>query len=235
MLSKKREQESFDTKPGVLPESVNQQTWDNSVAELTVSGKPMKFYGNYADCMEMYAPPSIVAKYLDNHQEWFSRCARPMKAESLGKNGYALIIGRFASLGYEVEPKIGLELSPPDKNVYTIRTIPIPGYIAPGYDVDYNAVLALVEAQRRNDGCPQEVITQVEWKLDLTVYLQFPKFIQRLPKSLLQTTGDKLLNQIVRQVSRRLTRKVQEDFHSTVGIPFPDKWKKKSHLLSAQD
>jgi len=235
MLSKKREHESFDTKPGVLPESANQQTWDNSVAELTVSSKPMKFYGNYADCMEMYAPPSIVAKYLDNHQEWFSRCAHPMKAEPLGKNGYALIIGRFASLGYEVEPKIGLELSPPDKNVYSIRTIPIPGYIAPGYDVDYNAVLALVEAQKTDGGCPQEVITQVEWKLDLTVYLQFPKFIQRLPKSLLQTTGDKLLNQIVRQVSRRLTRKVQEDFHSAVGIPFPPKWKKKSHLRSLKD
>jgi hypothetical protein len=62
-------------------------------------------------------------------------------------------------------------------------------------------------------------ITIVEWQLDLTVYIHFPKFIQRLPKSMVQTTGDRLLNQIVRQVSRRLTHKVQEDFHKSLGLP----------------
>jgi carbon monoxide dehydrogenase subunit G len=56
-------------------------------------------------------------------------------------------------------------------------------------------------------------ITKVEWQLDLTVYLQFPKFIRRLPSYLVQSTGDRLLNQVVRQVSRRLTSKVQADFH----------------------
>jgi hypothetical protein len=225
MLSKKRNYESFDTNYRVLSGSNHPSASENLLTELPVSGKPMRFYGNYADCMEMYAPASTVAKYLDTHQEWFSRCAHPMKAETLGENGYALIIGRFGSFGYEVEPKIGLELSPPDKGVYCIRTIPIPGYTPPGYDVDYNAVLALVETQTKDEGLPVETITQVEWKLDLTVYVQFPKFIHRLPKSLVQTTGDKLLNQIVRQVSRRLTRKVQEDFHSCLGIPFPPKSK----------
>jgi hypothetical protein len=41
-----------------------------------------------------------------------------------------------------------------------------------------------------------------------------------------QSTGDRLLNQIVRQVSRRLTRKVQEDFHQSLGIELPANVKK---------
>jgi hypothetical protein len=42
-----------------------------------------------------------------------------------------------------------------------------------------------------------------------------------LPEGLVQTSGDRLLRQIVRQVSRRLTWKVQEDFHASHGIPCP--------------
>jgi hypothetical protein len=63
----------------------------------------------------------------------------------------------------------------------------------------------------------------VKWELDLVVDLHFPRFIQRLPYSLIQSTGDRILNQIVRQVSRRLTHTVQKDFHQSLNIPFPQK------------
>jgi hypothetical protein len=142
-----------------------------------------------------------------------------MKVQPLGENGYALIIGRFGSFGYEVEPKIGLELLPADEGIYRIRTIPIPDYQPPGYDVDYRASLQLNQATGE--------VTRVEWELDLVVCLHFPRFIQRLPQSLIQSTGDRLLNQIVRQVSRRLTRKVQEDFHQSFDLPFPVTSKKR--------
>ncbi len=184
-----------------------------------------KFYGTFSDCMELFAPAETVAQYLNNHSEWFSRCAQPMKVEPLGENGYELIIGRFGAFGYDVEPKIGLELLPPDQDIYRIQTIPIPDYQPPGYDVDYRASLQLVENEKNlTQDTP---ITGVEWELYLTVYVQFPNFIKRLPKSLIQKTGDRLLNQIVRQVSRRLTRKVQEDFHQSLGIPFSHKKSKK--------
>ncbi len=169
--------------------------------------------------MEMSAPAATVAEYLNTHASWFSRCAEPMKVQPLADNGYALIIGRFGSFGYEVEPKIGLELLPPENGIYHIRTIPIPDYRSPGYDVDYRAALQLKENSAE--------MTRVEWELDLMVELHFPRFIQRLPKSLIQSTGDRLLNQIVRQVSRRLTRKVQEDFHQSLGISFSANSKKK--------
>jgi hypothetical protein len=209
------------------------EVWDveSSMPEAnTVADTPIGFYGQFADCMEMYASAQTVASYLDAHQGWFRRCASPMNVELIGENGYALTIGRFGAFGYEVEPKIGLELLPPEQGIYHIKTIPVPNYVAPGYDVDFQSVMQLVEganSSKRHSG----QITSVEWQLDLAVYVQFPKFIQLLPKSVVQSTGDRLLNQIVRQVSRRLTSKVQEDFHKSLGLPFP-KAKKRSAISS---
>ncbi len=182
----------------------------------------MRFSGQFADCMEMYAPASTVAEYLNAHQEWFCRCAQPMKVEAITTNGYALAIGRFGAFGYDVEPKVGLELLAPENDLYRIKTIAIPNYIAPGYDVDFKAVMELVEVPADELG---KVFTKVEWTLDLNVDVQFPKFIYRLPKSVIKNTGDRLLNQIVRQVSRRLTAKVQADFYKSLGLPLPAKSK----------
>lgn len=223
MLSRKAEYKSWEITEAVLPVASSQEEAEDILIEANVA-TVTKFYGRYQDFMEMPASAEKVAEYLNNHASWFSRCAEPMKVQLLGENGYALVIGRFGAFGYDVEPKVGLELLPPDEGIYRIRTIPIPDYQPPGYDVDYRASLQLVE----NDTSTSiGEVTRVEWELDLIVDLHFPKFIQRLPKSIIQSTGDRLLNQIVRQVSRRLTRKVQEDFHKSLEIPFPANSKQK--------
>lgn len=200
-----------------------------SASELT------HFHSHFQDCMEMYAEAEKVTAYLDTHQNWFSRCAHPMNVEPIGTNGYALVIGRFGSFGYEVEPKVGLELLPQEAGVYRIRTIPVPNYVAPGYEIDFQASQTFVEVATSEYFQEQELdttqlppaITRVEWELNLTVGIRFPKFIQKLPQSLIQSTGDRILHEVVRQVSRRLTYKVQEDFHSSLGIPIPKKSKKR--------
>ncbi|UBF24219.1 DUF1997 domain-containing protein [Kovacikia minuta CCNUW1] len=197
--------------------------------ELPHSGiEPTKFYSHFVDSMEMHADVETVAKYFDDHHAWFTRCAHPMMVEPLGKNGYALIIGRFGSFGYEVEPRIGLDLLPQNQGVYRIETIPIPDYETTGYEVDFRAAMELVELvahepteQLLQDGKPPEKTTRVQWDLNLTVIIQFPRFINALPKALIQSTGDRVLRQIVRQVSHRLTRKVLEDFHTTYNVPIP--------------
>ncbi|MEH2446936.1 MAG: DUF1997 domain-containing protein [Nostoc sp.] len=223
MLSTKGEYKSWEITEAVLPVGSSQQETEDTLTEANVATLT-KFSGHYQDFMEMPASAAKVAEYLNAHTSWFCRCAEPMKVQLLGENGYALVIGRFGAFGYEVEPKIGLELLPPEEGIYRIRTIPIPDYHPPGYDVDYRASLQLIE----NDASTNiGEVTRVEWELDLMVDLHFPRFIQRLPKSIIQSTGDRLLNQIVRQVSRRLTRKVQEDFHKSLEIPFAANSKQK--------
>jgi hypothetical protein len=178
--------------------------------------QPFCFRDLFTDSMPMGADIKTVAKYLDAHHGWFTRCAQPMQVEPLGNNGYALTIGSFDSCGYTIEPKIGLELLPQDRGVYRIQTIDVPNYNPPGYRVEFNAEMRLIETV---DG--DRLGTKVDWDLDLVVYMQFPKFIYKLPKSFIQKTGDAFLKQIVRQVSRRLTHKVQQDFHGNLGLKIP--------------
>lgn len=173
----------------------------------------------FADLMEMRAEPRTVATYLDHHDGWFRRCAAPMQVLPLGHNGYALTLGRFSNFGFEVEPTIGLELLPQSEGVYRIVTIPLPEgdpALQQIYDVAFNASLQL----ERGEG-EQELATMVRWTLDLSVWIRLPAVIGLLPEGLVQSSGDHLLRQIVRQISRKLTWKVQEDFHATHQLTCP--------------
>ncbi|BAZ43465.1 hypothetical protein NIES4102_04660 [Chondrocystis sp. NIES-4102] len=200
----------------------------------SVEQKIFVFDVSFIGQMEMYSDVDTVAEYLNAHEGWFCRCAQPMQVEPLGDNGYVLTIGKFGSFGYEVEPKIGVVLMPPVGRVYDMHTIPVPNYESVGYEVNYRASMGLTQI---NLDQPEVVkqglfnknqitincITQVAWTLDLTVKVEFPQFIYKLSPSLIQSTGDRVLAQIVRQISPRLTYKVQQDFHTSRNLPIPPK------------
>ena len=207
------EKHSVEIDSVLMNPELNQQ---NLVTLDPSTPEPFCFNHRFTDAMAMRADVKTVGKYLDAHAGWFTRCAHPMKVAAIGQHGYALTIGTFGSFGYTVEPKIGLELLPHENGVYRIRTVEIPDYHAPGYEVRFNAQMRLVETV---DGT--FLGTKVEWDLDLSVYIQFPKFIYKLPQKVIQGTGDKALKQIVTQVSRRLTYKVQQDFHQNLGLQVP--------------
>ncbi len=201
-----------------------------------LSGQPIDFQTSFQGYMEMYSDIVTVSEYLNAHQGWFCRCAQPMKTQPLGDTGYIIVVGHFGAFGYEVEPKMAVILHPPQDRLYLMHSVPVPDYSPVGYDVDYRAMMELKEvnaqtvetfqdkgySKKWQSGLPS-VITQVTWHLNLKVSVQFPKFIYRLPASLIRSTGDRLLNQIVRQVSPRLSYKVQEDFHSGHSLPLPPK------------
>lgn len=178
--------------------------------------QPFCFSYHFTDTMLMEADIQTVGKYLDAHPGWFTRCAHPMTANPLGQNGYALTIGKFNSCGYVIEPKIGLELLLQDSGIYRIQTIEIPNYTPLGYEVSFNAQMRLVEFVNG-----QQSGTKIDWDLDLHVYIQFPKFIYKLPTGAIQGTGDRVLKQIVNSVSKQLTHKVQQDFHGNLGLKIP--------------
>ena len=58
-----------------------------------------------------------------------------------------------------------------------------------------------------------------DWGVDM-IYLHFSADERRAVEAI-YSSGDHLLRQIVRQISRRLTWKVQEDFHATHGLECP--------------
>lgn len=177
------------------------------------------YQSSFADLMEMRAPSEAVAHYLDRHEGWFSRCAAPMAVEPIGANGYSLTLGRFGNFGFEVEPTIALELLPQSEGVYRILTVPIPAGdtgLEGLYDVDFQASLRL-----DNTAELEAPLTLVRWDLALSVWIRLPGVITLLPDGLVQSSGERLLRQIVRQVSRKLTWKVQDDFHNSHGLEPP--------------
>jgi len=200
-----------------------------------VAATPIPFYTQFVGQMDMFAEKEQVAAYLHAHQDWFHRCAQPMTTIPLGENGYVLTIGQFGALGFEVEPKIAVVLEPSEADQYWMHTVPLPDPAGQGYEVDYQAVMTLGEVessvfrpelsrffQKQGLALP-DCITRVEWQLQMTVTVQFPTYIYKLPLGLIQKTGDSLLTEIVRQVSPRLTYKVQQDFHLERGLPLPPK------------
>lgn len=189
--------------------------------------KVRRYASTFADLMEMRAETAAVAAYLDCHEGWFQRCAAPMPVAPLGRNGYRLTLGRFGNFGFEVEPTIALELLPQSEGVYRIITVPpeVCGRVERGtsrldglYDVEFNASLQLDPGGHGPGG---EELTLVRWELDLSVWIRLPAVITLLPEGLVQSSGEHLLRQIVRQISRKLTWKVQEDFHAAHGLECP--------------
>ena len=171
--------------------------------------------------MEMRADFQTVGTYLDRHEGWFRRCAAPMEVTVIDEQAYALTLGRFGNFGFEVEPTIGLRLLPQKAGNYAICTVPLRHQdpaLADLYDVDFHANLSLED--NSSSDSPEE-LTAVSWDLDLSVWIHLPKMITLLPDGLVQSSGDHLLRQIVRQISRRLTWKVQEDFHASHGLTCP--------------
>ena len=235
----------FTPCPLVSP-ALTDQAADSEIGEgqtgaqptLRLSGDPQvrRYASHFADLMEMRAPADVVGRYLDRHEDWFRRCAAPMTVASLERDAYLLTLGRFGNFGFEVEPTIALELLPQDNGVYEIVTLPVADQ-SPSlrglYDVDFNASLRLDETDRQALSAPGPVEvsneevdrlmahTLVRWQLDLAVWIRLPSMLNLLPDGLVQSSGDHLLKQIVRQISRKLTWKVQEDFHANHGIPCP--------------
>ncbi len=204
-----------------LPQAETAQT--SAIAETALASPDndlTHFRSHFVGSMELRSDAQTAIHYLNAHQGWFCRCAQPMTVKPVGDNGYLLTIGRYGSFGFEIEPQIGLRLLPPDEQgLYKIETIPDLVESEKDYEVDFQAVLQLVDCPLPEPGSSRsrpDAMTHIEWTLDLGVSLRFPKFIRRLPHSLIQVTGDRLLQQIVRQVSRRLTAKVQDDFHANL-------------------
>lgn len=215
----------------VLPsENLTQQ-------DLEISNRePVGFQTHFQGIMDMYGNREIVAEYLDHHEGWFVRCASPMKAEPFGDNGYTLTIGHYGSLGYELEPKMTVVFQIPEDNFYVMYSISNPDSNDQRYEVDYKSTMnieeintsemsKIIEKIYKKHGFTEipSLITRINWKLDLQVKVKFPNFIYKLPMSLIQKSGDRLLTEIVKQISPRLSYKVQKDFHTRFNLPIPPK------------
>ena len=193
----------------------------------------MVFQTSFTGIMEMYSDEETVSEYLNDHQGWFIRCAEPMTATPFGNNGYTLTIGNYGAFGYHLEPQMSVILEPPESKRYSMYSVPNPQFTS-SYEVNYRSNLQIesipvsqaakgIKKVYRKQGKANlpEQITKIDWTLNLLVKIEFPNFISQLPMSVIKSTGNRLLAQIVKQISPRLSYKVQRDFHTRFDLPIP--------------
>ena len=206
------------------PGNLSDFTVENSHQE-TVDHNPLHCHAAFAGVMEMGSDTQTVIDYLKQHQQWFPDCAKPMTVEPIGENGYLLSLGRFGALGFHLDIKLALGMEFLETGKFGMRSLSLPEMSPVAYDVDYKATLELREINptptNNSSPCLAKVITQLAWDLKLNIAVQLPKFIRKLPLSLVQKAANRLLCKIVSQISPHLTKRVQQDFHRRFQLPVP--------------
>ena len=193
--------------------------------QKTANNDPLHCHAAFAGVMEMGSDSQTVIDYLKQHQQWFPDCAKPMTVEPIGDNGYLLSLGRFGALGFHLDIKVALGMEFLETGKFGMRSLSLPEVSPTAYDVDYKATLELREVNptETNESCSSlaKAITQLVWDLKLNIAVQLPKFIRKLPLSLVQKAANRLLCKIVSQISPHLTKRVQQDFHRRFQLPIP--------------
>lgn len=207
----------------------------------------MSFQTRFAGIMEMYSDRQTVCEYLNDHQGWFIRCAEPMKVTRFGNNGYTLTIGNYGAFGYNLEPQMTVILEAPQNDNYSMYSVANPQLSKSTYEVHYRSDLNIksiplsqadkaIKKVYKKQGLEKlpESITKINWQLQLQVNIQFPAFIYKLPTSMINSTGNRVLAQIVKQISPRLSYKVQKDFHSRLNLPIPPSTTRTCQVINSQ-
>ncbi len=214
----------IDTKAANWLTNLN-NVYQNLRQEITLEWKEFSLTG-YTGYLELNSSAKVVDEYIKNHHYWFPRCADPLKVVAIGQNGYDILVGKYGALKFEIEVRLGLELLPPNsQGIYKINSINLPNYTPPGYGIDFKGSFKLTEIplQKKNFlsmlgfNREQSVMTRWDYQLDLQVKIKFPKFILRLPESVIKNTGDRIILQVVNEVSRRLSERVKNEFHLSLG------------------
>lgn len=154
-----------------------------------------------------------LAHYLHDHAEWIERCFKPLKVFPLSPETYKLQFFRIGGLGFELEPCFGVKIWPEQDSVFWLSSIDLPEEEGLPYSVDCLSYFRLEELDLDSHHGP---LTRVHWDLKLDIWMQLPGFLQALPYPLVYRVGARVVNQVTRSMSDRLTHNVCTDFYRSV-------------------
>jgi hypothetical protein len=165
-----------------------------------------------------------LADYLQNHRDWIDHCFKPLKVEALSANTYKLQFFRIGGLGFELEPCFGVKIWADEGNIFRLSSIELPSDAHLPYKVDCQSYFRLEELSRsegqdqpdqKEDSHP--TLTRVHWDLQLCIQMELPGFLLALPRNLVHRVGTKVVVQVTRSMSDRLTHNVCTDFYKSIG------------------
>jgi len=162
--------------------------------------------------VDLETPVEDLAKYLRHHHQWIHRCFKPLTVQPLGGADYRLQFFRIGGLGFELEPHFAITIWEEPQHCFRLASLNLPEDQSLPYRVDCQATFRI--EQLALDPTP---IARVYWGLLLKIDIELPGFLQVLSRSLVQKVGIKVVNQVTRSMSDRLTHNVCTDFYRSVG------------------
>ncbi|GAB4218538.1 MAG: DUF1997 domain-containing protein [Synechococcales cyanobacterium] len=162
--------------------------------------------------VDLETPVEDLADYLRHHQEWIHRCFKPLKVNPLGEGNYRLHFFRIGGLGFELEPHFAISIWEEPLHQFRLDSLDLPEDEPLPYHVDCQATFRIEQLPDTD-----RPITRVFWGLVLKIDIELPGFLQVLSRSLVQKVGIKVVNQVTRSMSDRLTHNVCTDFYRSVG------------------
>ncbi len=172
----------------------------------------VEVYASRQGAVDLETDLDRLASHLERHSEWMERCLKPLTVYALSADDYKLQFFQISGLGFSLEPCFGVKVWSEPNYVYCLRSIPLPEDEALPYTVDcwsYYHLESIVESE----------VTRVNWKLKLHIVLDLPKFLQALPDSMVYQVGVRVINQVTRTMTDRLTRNVCTDYYQSIGRP----------------
>ncbi len=196
--------------PQEMPESTETPT---PIPTETLDKSSVRILAGRQGRVDLQTDRFTLAHYLHHHAEWIERCFKPLKVFPLSPETYKLQFFRIGGLGFELEPCFGIKIWPEQNSVFRLSSIELPEEEGLPYSVDCLSYFRLEEL----DPEPlQEPLTRVHWDLKLDIWMQLPGFLQALPYSLVYRVGARVVNQVTRSMSDRLTHNVCTDFYRSV-------------------
>ncbi|MDX2273148.1 MAG: DUF1997 domain-containing protein [Cyanobacteriota bacterium] len=154
-----------------------------------------------------------LAHYLNHHQSWIHHCFKPLQVEALSEDTYRLQFFRIGGMGFELEPCFGVKIWPEDQQVFRLSSIELPSDAELPYKVDCQSYFQLEALPDAGNSAPQ---TRVHWDLKLRIGMELPGFLLALPRKLVHKVGSRVVNQVTRSMSDRLTHNVCTDFYKSI-------------------
>ncbi len=186
--------------------------------------------------VDLETDQATLADYLTQHSRWIERCFKPLQVYPLAADAYKLQFFRIGGLGFELEPCFGVQIWSEGDSLFRLGSIELPSDEGLPYRVQCQSSFRLEEISpttRKDPKRQAPIVTRVHWHLYLNIHMDLPGFLQALPYSLVHRVGSKVVQQVTRNMSDRLTHNVCSDFYRWIGKP--GKKYRISNLMSAAD
>lgn len=179
--------------------------------ESPASPRSVRIQAGRQGQVDMQTKRESLAAYLQEHQKWIDRCFKPLKVFPLSDSTYKLQFFRIGGLGFELEPCFGVKIWSEKHYMFRLSSIELPSDADLPYTVDCQSYFQLEEL-------PESGMTRVNWDLELDIWMELPRFLAAFPYNLVYNVGAKVVRQVTRRMSDRLTHNVCTDYYRSVGM-----------------